>query len=910
MDSRGDCEVMKDPSGLLRTVPYRLIAAFLLLVVGIGCAGYLFFESEKQEIRRNKQSELSSIAELKLKQIAEWRKERLADAGVCANHPLLRPEIRQFLENQSEHGLQESLLLWMRTIKESYDYDSVALVDGEGAIELSTSDGERLDSAIIEYLPEAAREKKPILTRLYREDKENSIRLAAISPILDRSKEEAPVVGFLLLRIDPNKFLYPFVQSWPTPSRTSETLLIRREGESVLYLNELRHRKGAALSLKMPLGDEDLPAAIILRGGEGMIEGVDYRSVPVLASLRRIPDSPWSLVAKVDIEEVYQPIREQAWMVSLLAAALIAGAGVCFSLIWSYQRAAMLEKDRDELEAKVGERTSDLARANEWLREQAALLELAHDAILVRDAEDRITYWSRGAEETYGWKREEALGRMIHELLKTEFPEPLDGIKERVIKSGEWQGELRHLTREGVQIIVESRWALQRDEDGAPTGILEINRDVTIRCKAQEELRLDEARFEALYKMSQMMGAREQEIIDFALEEQIRITRSKIGSINFLNEDESIAKIHGWSRSVMEKCAVADPPVHFPIAEAGVWAEAVRKREPIIINDYSEPHPAKKGYPKGHMRLTRLMSAPIFDRNRIVAVALLANKEEEFDFSDVRRVSLLINGMWRVLQQKRAEREKLLYTKKLELRNKELQDFAFIASHDLQEPLRKIQVFADRLMRKSDACMDAHIRDSVARMQGSANRMRMLVSDLLKYTQISMEPGPFSRVNLSDVLEEALIELEPVRERSGVSLEVGDLPVIDADRRQMFDLFHNLVGNALKFVDTAKSARMVRVYSRREGAPEGFCNLFIEDNGIGFDEKYLELIFTPFQRLHSRSKYEGSGIGLAICRKIVERHNGAITAKSAPGRGSTFIVSLPSKQNQGEESWKAAENRS
>jgi PAS domain S-box-containing protein len=498
----------------------------------------------------------------------------------------------------------------MRSIKESYDYDSVALTDEKGAVTLSTSDGEELDTPLFQYLPQAAQEKKPIVSTLYREGKENSIRLAVLSPILDRSKEGTPVVGFLVLRIDPYRFLYPFVQSWPTPSQTSETLLVRREGGDVLYLNELRHRKGSALSLKMELDDDDLPAALLLRGKEGMTEGMDYRGVPVLASLRRIPDSPWSLVAKQDIEEVYQPIRERARIIALLVALLIGSAGICLFLILSYQRAAMLEKTRSELETKVHERTMDLARANEWLREQAALLELAHDAILVRDMEERITYWNHGAEETYGWKKEETLGRVIHELLGAESPEPLDRIKEKVVRTGQWQGELRHLTRSGIPIIVESRWALQSDQEGNPAGILEINRDVTSRCKVEEELRLDEARFEALYKMSQMVEAPEREIIDFALEEQIRLTRSKIGSIDFLNEDETIAEIRGWSGTVMKECEVGGYPDHFPVAQGGIWAEAVRKREPIIVNDYSKSHPAMKGYPEGHMELSRFMSVP------------------------------------------------------------------------------------------------------------------------------------------------------------------------------------------------------------------------------------------------------------------------------------------------------------
>jgi light-regulated signal transduction histidine kinase (bacteriophytochrome) len=290
------------------------------------------------------------------------------------------------------------------------------------------------------------------------------------------------------------------------------------------------------------------------------------------------------------------------------------------------------------------------------------------------------------------------------------------------------------------------------------------------------------------------------------------------------------------------------------------------------------------------------MSVPIFEGNRIVAVALLGNKEEPYDLSDARRVALLVSGMSRIIQHKRAEQEKLLYTRKLEQRNKELRDFAFISSHDLQEPLRKIQVFADRLMRRHEGALNADARECVTRMWSSAKRMQDLVYDLLRYNQLRMDPGPFWRVNISDVVEAVLIDLEPIRERVGACVEVGVLPAVDADREQMLHLFRNLIGNALKFVDMSKEKRVVKIYGQSEGDSDELLKFFIEDNGIGFDEKYLELIFTPFQRLHSRDRYEGTGIGLSICRKIVERHNGTITARSRLGEGSTFIVTLPFKQ--------------
>jgi sigma-B regulation protein RsbU (phosphoserine phosphatase) len=171
----------------------------------------------------------------------------------------------------------------------------------------------------------------------------------------------------------------------------------------------------------------------------------------------------------------------------------------------------------------------------------------------------------------------------------------------------------------------------------------------------EEALRLDESRLEAVWQLSQMTKATLQEIADFALEEGVRLTKSKIGFVGFLNEDETILTIQSWSKTVMEECKVIDKPIVYPLETAGLWGETVRQRRPVIINDYAAPHPGKKGYPEGHVKLRRFLNIPIFEGDRIVALAAVANKEEHYDESDVRELTLLMNGMWWQIQRQRAE---------------------------------------------------------------------------------------------------------------------------------------------------------------------------------------------------------------------------------------------------------------
>ena len=260
----------------------------------------------------------------------------------------------------------------------------------------------------------------------------------------------------------------------------------------------------------------------------------------------------------------------------------------------------------------------------------------------------------------------------------------------------------------------------------------------------------------------------------------------------------------------------------------------------------------------------------------------------------------------RVVERQRASDEQSAFTAKLERSNRELQDFAYVASHDLQEPLRKIQAFGDRLEAKCGDRVGEQGRDYLARMQNAAQRMSVLISDLLAFSRITTTAQPFTSVELPRVAEEVLGDLEVRIEQSGGRVEVGELPTIDADPLQMRQLLQNLLGNALKFhrpgdppVVRISAELMAEHASGARGGRAELCQIRIEDNGIGFDEKYLDRIFNVFQRLHGREEYPGTGIGLAICRKIAERHGGGITAQSTPGKGAAFVVTLPVNHIEG-----------
>ena len=241
-----------------------------------------------------------------------------------------------------------------------------------------------------------------------------------------------------------------------------------------------------------------------------------------------------------------------------------------------------------------------------------------------------------------------------------------------------------------------------------------------------------------------------------------------------------------------------------------------------------------------------------------------------------------------------------LANESLQRSNRELEQFASVASHDLQEPLRKIQAFGDRLQTRCAQGLGEQGRDYLTRMLSSATRMRSLIDALLSFSRITTKAQPFAPVDLSVTAQDVVSDLESRIEGAGGRVEIGTLPTLEADPLQMRQLLQNLISNGLKFARPGEPP-VVQVESRVLPKVEGNgeisrFELLVRDNGIGFEEIYLDRIFELFQRLHGRQEYEGTGMGLAICRKIVERHGGTITARSAPEEGATFVVNLPLRQ--------------
>jgi signal transduction histidine kinase/ActR/RegA family two-component response regulator len=342
--------------------PFRWI--FLLVAAGIGIAGLSYHVTHRSHLLRATFAELSAVADLKVRELAAWRTERLRDATILAANPFLVRALAGRSAPPHQDQLQSELATWLDSLRTTYDYRAVVFMDSSGAVRAASPADVEVDPDVRDRALAALQEKTPQLTSFFRTGSKRAITLDLVAPLLDSDAGGSTRFGVILLQIDPHKFLYPFIQRWPTSSRTAETLLIERRGDKVLFLNELRHVAGAALTLTHPINETTLPAARAVQGEEGTLEGTDYRGIPVLAAIRSVPGSPWFLVAKVDREEAYAPLQESAMRVGVMTGGTIVAVGLLLAFLSSRQAGRRYRRQGEELaRAKKGAEAASSAKS-------------------------------------------------------------------------------------------------------------------------------------------------------------------------------------------------------------------------------------------------------------------------------------------------------------------------------------------------------------------------------------------------------------------------------------------------------------------------------------------------------------------------------------------------------------------
>lgn len=520
---------------------------------------------------------------------------------------------------------------------------------------------------------------------------------------------------------------------------------------------------------------------------------------------------------------------------------------------------------------------SEQKKIQDKLRQQAALLDLAHDAIVVRSLDGSILFWSRGATDLYGWNSEEALGKMSQELLQTRFPESLDALQKTIQESREWEGELRHICRNGKQIVAASRWSLLRDEEGKPSAIMEINRDISDRKHAEDELRKA-----SLYTRS---------LIEASMDPLVTIDRDgKITDVNQATE-----KVTGVPR------------------------------ERLVGSDFSgyftDPEQARSGYREVFAR-GFVQDYPLAIRHGSGAIT-----DVLYNASLFRNEDGTVEGVFAaardITAQKKAEEEVRKLNQELELRveqrtaelqaaNKELEAFSYSVSHDLRAPLRAIDGFSRILVEDFGPKLPNEAQEHLDMVRKNALHMGTLIDDLLKFSRLGRQGLRKTSVNLMNVVNYAREDLVTDFEGRQVEFVVHELPTFVADAQLLRQVFMNLISNALKYTRKREIARIeigsARIEELRQEKPQEMVLpevssdvpvYFVRDNGVGFDMRYADKLFGVFQRLHSREEFEGTGVGLATVQRIIYRHGGVIWPYAEMDKGATFYFTLAGAAPQG-----------
>ncbi len=807
-----------------------------VLAILIAAGGYLYNRHQANTIREQKYAELAAIAKLKTDQLVQWRKERIADARVMSCSPFFIHGVEQWLYNKSNIKFKADLEKRLTLPQKEYGYESVFLVSIEGNILLSVgSTLHGFDPVTSEKVMQTVKYDSMTCSDFYYCKLENTIHYDNIVPL---KNEKNVTIAILLLRINPYSFIYPFIQSWPTASKSSETLLIRKEGDSVLFLNDLRFRSRAALSLKIPLNRTDIPAVQSVLGYEGLFEGKDYRGVEVLSDIHRVPGTAWSMIAKVDQDEIFADLRTQAIIITVFAALLLLACG--FGIMWIYH---FHQRNIYRL----------LWRTQEEFR---TTLYSIGDAVITTDTNGKVQYLNVVAEQLTGWKENDAKNKpleevfhIINEVTRVRVQNPV----QLVLKEGHVVGLANHtllLAKDGMEIPIADSGSPIRDDKNEIIGVVLVFRDQTKERAIQKLLEDSETKYRRLFE-----AARDGILI-------LNAETGKIVDVNpFLIEMLGYTHEYFLGKNVWDLGFLKDI-----VANEDKFSE-LREKEFIRYED---------------------MPLETFDGRRM---------EVEF-VSNVYLVDhhKVIQCNIRDITERKQLEDQLRQVQKLE----GLGTLAGGIAHDFNNILGIILAYVSGINRFKDDTKKLDLASNT--ITKAVQRGKSLVQQILMFarkTETSFGAVNVNDVVMETVT--MVMETFPKIITCSQNFE-NMIPYINADRSQLNQVLLNLCVNARDAMPNGGvlsiNTRMVSFAGLRNQHPDaeasGYVCIEVSDSGEGMTPEIQKRIFEPF--FTTKGPGKGTGLGLSVAYGVIQSHKGFIDVESKLGKGTTFRVYLPTSQ--------------
>jgi PAS domain S-box-containing protein len=933
---------------------YFLLAIFIALAGGIITVGISTFRSYSRNYRIGIERQLFSIAELKAAELTQWRRERMSDAESIFGNEAFSELAARWKGTLGDPESARLLRSWINRVREAYRYDCAAWIDPAGLVRESFPEtSEPVSPGLIRDALAVLSSRRPAILDFRRDGPGLPVYLAVAVPIIEGADSKPPL-GILVFRIDPSVFLNPLLQQWPTPSRTAETLLVRREGDDVLFLNELKFQSHTALNLKFPLSDSRLLGVRAARGEQGIAEGLDYRGVPVIGYVRGVPESPWFLVTRMDIAEALSPLRLRLWLMIGFITAILLGAGAGFGLVWRQQRANYF---RARLEATQ--------RLHAVSSRQEALLSATPDIIMEVDA-NRVYVWANrpgliffgedviGKEAAYYFEGEQETYHTV---------QPLFNGLEDVIYVESWQRR-----KDGEKRLLAWSCRVLKDSAGNVVGAISSARDITEQTRVAEAWRESERKFretvkfldEGYYSASpegllldhnpafnrilgldpdlDMKGRalpdfwqnpedRKPYVAELMAKGSIRnyLIKAKTAggervvvlANSHLVKDEKagLVRIDGsfidfTDREKAEEMILASEERFRNVFEhAAVGKSMTHIDGTMLVNDafcrilgYSREELAKLKWPDITHPDDRARDQKFID-SIVSGEAPGADWQKRYIRRNGKTVWANIST---VLQRDPAGKPQYFITtitditemkrqeQELREKNAELTRFTYAVSHDLKSPLVTIKTFLGYLEQDTGKADRRAVASDLMYIRNATDKMSRLLDELLELSRVGRKTNPAVEVSLQAVVREALHLVAGRIAERGVHVDVTRVPLIlTGDRPRLVEVFQNLVDNAVKFMGD-QPAPHIEIGVVEEG-PEPV--LFVRDNGIGIDSRYQSRLFGLFEKLDPGT--EGTGIGLALVHRIVEVHGGKIRMESAgSGQGSTFYFTLAKTKKQ------------